>query len=353
MQEGWECKKCHNVYSPNTPFCLYCWFQSNQTKESTTQLVIQPEKNKIEEQPTIIQQNNDLRANKNLTLDKIEITIPVLDKQPIYPLSNKFPDTKIFLAGIGHSKERAIKRQFKIPYILDSIVDFPIQPSKLVRQYFDYIKNNNIDYLLDSGAFSYMNNPKKSFNLAEHLKQYCYYINEFDITNFIELDLDIFMSIEEVENIRKKIYLETHKQPIIVFHEERGHDYWINMCKENDYVAIGGLVTSTETNSPQRYKRLSAFCDEAHSYNTKVHGLGFTPLALLNNHSMFFDTVDSTTWNFTKHGNSAAINEKGELVKIPPIDVFAASDGQEEDLKVWAEFAINYRGTIRTSSNSF
>lgn len=56
-----------------------------------------------------------------------------------------------------------------------------------------------------------MNRPKKSFNLKDHLKQYCYYINEFDLTNFIELDLDVFMSIEEVENIRKKIYLETHK----------------------------------------------------------------------------------------------------------------------------------------------
>jgi len=41
----------------------------------------------------------------------------------------------------------------------------PITPSKLVRNYFDYIKNNNIEYLLDSGAFTYMNNPKKDFNL--------------------------------------------------------------------------------------------------------------------------------------------------------------------------------------------
>ena len=369
MQEGWECKKCHNVYSPNTPFCLYCWFQQNMSKETNVEIAntevvvepVQPLKNNIqvEQKPILETTNNEssidrlnlsveeMRNNKDLTLDTVDITIPTLNKEPIYPLSDKFPDTKIFLAGMGHSKERSINRTFIIPYILDSIIDFPTQPSKLVRQYFDYIKKNNIEHLMDSGAFSYMNRPKKSFNLKDHLKQYCYYINEFDLINFIELDLDVFMSISEVENIRKKIYLETHKQPIIVYHGERGHDYWINMCKENDYVAIGGLVTSNEQNTPERFEKLSLLCDEAHSYNTRVHGLGFTPLALLNSHTMFFDTVDSTSWNTTKHGQSTIINAKGQLEKIPQKDLFSASDGQEEDLYAWATFAANYKGGMR------
>ena len=360
MQEGWECHKCHNVYAPNVPFCLYCWFQ-NQTN-SQTEIETKPTKSqniisipasqttsigKQEQQITIESNTNDILSNKNLALERVDIKIPTLDKQPIYPIPERYPDTKIFLGGIGHAKERAINRTFKIPYILDSIVDFPAQPSKLVYQYFDYIKKNNIEHMLDSGAFTYMKNTKKSFNLAAHLKQYCFYINEFDLTNFIELDLDVFMPLEEVENVRKKIYLETHKQPIIVFHTERGKDYWTNMCKENSFIAIGGLVTGDNWNSIDGQKILSDMCDEAHTYNTKVHGLGFTPLTLLNSHTMFFDTVDSTTWNQTKQGKSAALDNQGNLIKVPLIQAFSTIDSQEEDLRVWAEFAENYKGGIR------
>lgn len=24
IQQGWECPKCHRIYSPTQPFCLYC-----------------------------------------------------------------------------------------------------------------------------------------------------------------------------------------------------------------------------------------------------------------------------------------------------------------------------------------
>jgi len=249
---------------------------------------------------------------------------------------------------MASSKERTINRTFKIPYILDSIIDLPIQPSLLVKKYFDYIKKNDIKYMLDSGAFSYMNNPKKSLKLTELLDKYCYYINEFDIKDFFELDLDVFMPLDEVENIRKKIYLETHKLPIIVYHENRGHDYWIKMCKENEFIAIGGIVTSKKGNDPTYQKMLLELCDEAHSYGTKVHGLGFTPLNLLNSHTMFFDTVDSTSWNASKFGNHYTLNEKNELVKNNTLrDTFSTIEAQDEDLKVWSIFASKYQGATR------
>ena len=63
---------------------------------------------------------------------------------------------------------------------------------------------------------------------------------------------------------------------------------------------------------------------------------------------MFFDTVDSTSWNFNKRGFSAAINEKGELIKtdISP-KFFSAIEGQEEDLRIWSIFCTNYKGGPR------
>ena len=349
MQEGWECKNCHNVYAPNIPFCLYCWFQKE--KSLPVQPINEPQVTVIKEPEPIPQEQpvpqSEIHANKNLIVPRVDITIPTLNKEATYPQSPNFPDTKIFLSGIGHAKDRAIHREFKIPYVLDSIMDFPVQPSKLVRQYFDYIKNNEIEYLFDSGAYTYMVNPKKSIDLNEYVSRYCYYINEFDIKNFFELDLDIFLSLDEIENIRRKIYLETHKKPIIVFHDERGHDYWINMCKENEFVAIGGIA-SAKAYTQADYDRFEVLCDEAHTYGTLVHGLGFTPLTILNSHTMFFDTVDSTSWNFSKRGYAAKINEKGEMTKVELPFSYTTMESQENDLKVWAKFITDYRGGPRT-----
>lgn len=362
MQESWECHKCHNVYAPNVPFCLYCWFQNQttnnsllKTQDSTEDIVLNDINktsidNKVEEEEQDLKDtqasNMTILQNKNLIIESCNIQIPVLNKSPTQPLPNKWPDTKIFLTGIGHAKDRALNRQFKIPYVLDSIMDFPAIPSALVKKYFNYMKNNCKDYLLDSGAFSYMNNPKKSLNLEELIKKYCFYINEFDITHFFELDLDLFLSLEDVENIRRRIYLETHKKPIIVFHTERGREYWTRMCKENDFIAIGGIA-SGKAYTPADYQQFLELCDEAHLYGTMVHGLGFTPLSLLNSHTMFFDTVDSTSWNFAKRGSTAQINEKGEIIKVPLTPFFTTVDAQENDLQAWVQFINQYYGAVR------
>jgi len=42
--------------------------------------------------------------NKNLILKNVDIEIPHLNKLPNAPSSNKYPDTKIFLGGIGHAR---------------------------------------------------------------------------------------------------------------------------------------------------------------------------------------------------------------------------------------------------------
>ena len=356
MQEGWECNKCHNVYAPNIPFCLYCWFQTKDNSIPVPEPIIEKPIEIIEtvqevnEPPIILpttSESSDLRVNKELIIPHVDIELPVLNKTPTVPLSDHFPDTKIFISGIGHAKDRAIHREFKIPYILDSILDFPLQPSKLVRQYFDFINSSDSEYLLDSGAFTYLMNPKKTINLEDYIKRYCYYINEFDIKHFFELDIDVFLTLDEIENIRRKIYLETHKSPIIVYHDERGHDYWLKMCKENDFIAIGGIA-SKKAYTPSDYQRYSDLCDEAHAYGTKVHGLGFTPLSLINTRTMFFDTVDSTSWNYSKRGYAAKINEKGEMTKVELPFTYMTIDAQENDLRTWAKFSEDYRGGLRS-----
>lgn len=366
MQSGWECIKCHNIYSPNTPFCIYCWFQMqnndqknlnpNDQQKDINENLINEQKNKnknlnlIKEEILVEESSEHTQLTidrENMSIPPIDIKIPALDKLPTQPLANNLPDTKIFLAGIGSSKERAIARTFKIPYVLDSIMDFPKYPSILVRNYFDYIKSNTEDYLLDSGAYTYLHHQTKSINLSDHIKQYCYYINEFNIDKFFELDLDLRMSIEEIENIRKKIYLETHKKPIIVFHLDRGKEYWTNMCKENDYIAIGKSTKLDTKGMDWNFKSFIDMCDEAHSYGTLVHGLGFTPLEILNARAMCFDTVDSTSWNGGKYGTRTILTETGNLMKLKGPHPSSAMEGRENNLIAWAKFAMDYKGGPR------
>lgn len=362
MQEGWECKKCHNVYSPNTPFCLYCWFNKNdmQSPIITSSLSIQTteqepaskqliqESTNINPKEEIIQkQKEEMKETEEqkIIIEQTNISIPNLNKKPDYPLPKKWPDTKIFLSSIAHSKERAVKRSFRIPYILDSVMDFPVKPSQLVYQYFDYVKTNNSEFLLDSGAFTLMRNKNKQYNIEDLISKYCFYINEFDIQDFFELDLDELMPIEDVEELRRKIYLETHKLPILVWHKERGREYWTRMCKENNFIAIGGMAHKNSQKVAVDIDFYKEMVDEAHSYNTKVHGLGFTPIEMLNAHTVFFDTVDSTTWNGARHGISFIIEDK-KLKKIQLRDIFA-SDSAEKDLEAWAKFSEDYYGAIR------
>ena len=64
------------------------------------------------------------------------------------------------------------------------------------------------------------------------------------------------------------------------------------MCKEYDYVAIGGLVTKEIAST--EYKYFTWFINIAHKYGAKIHGLGFTNLKGLEKYH--FDSVDSTSW---------------------------------------------------------
>lgn len=154
-------------------------------------------------------------------------------------------------------------------------------------------------FLLDSGAFSFMNSAKKGVEITEkdfdeYLDKYINFINKYDIKYFFELDIDVIVGYDKVLELRKKLEEETGKKCIPVFHKNRGIKEWIKMCKEYDYVAIGtsGKNDSkwTRTHPEVLYKMLKI----AKENNCKVHGLGYTSMTGLT--KLHFYSVDSTTW---------------------------------------------------------
>lgn len=184
------------------------------------------------------------------------------------------------------------------PHVLDSYYYLRNCNDKTLKKLFSYIKSDKCrTFILDSGAFTYMESAKVSDKLInddfeQYVRDYCDFINKWDIEHFVEMDIDLVVGIEKVEEYRRTIERSTGKPVIPVFHRERGEEYFHRMCENYDYVAVGGLVGTTYAR--KHYHYLQWFIDVAHKNNAKIHGLGFTSVEGLKKFN--FDTVDSTSW---------------------------------------------------------
>lgn len=173
-----------------------------------------------------------------------------------------------------------------------------------ILESFYYIKEWQIplikkfnSFMLDSGAFTFMQNKKSGTDYDKYTYKYCEFINKNKIKLFFEMDIDSVVGIKKVEQLRKIIEKETGKQCIPVWHRSRGKQYFEKMCKEYSYIGIGGFV-SKEIRGNQ-YGIINYLCDFAHKHNCKIHGLGFTKQNLTE---YKFDSVDSTAWTYGNRG---------------------------------------------------
>lgn len=105
---------------------------------------------------------------------------------------------RIFLACTNSCEDRNIVDRSK--YILETF--YAGEKDCLIA-----LQNcNRENFLLDSGAFSYMSGAKCSQEqLLDYLDRYIAFINEYDIKYFFELDVDTIFGIEFVEMMRKKL----------------------------------------------------------------------------------------------------------------------------------------------------
>lgn len=163
-----------------------------------------------------------------------------------------------------------------------------------------FIENDWWEFLLDSGAFTFMSDASNADGIDwdDYLKRYADFINEMDIKHFFELDIDSIVGIKEVERLRKDLERMTGKKCIPVWHKSRGLNYWKKMIKEYDYIAIGGIVSKEI--AKKDYPVFNNLLKMAHDEGVKVHGLGFTNLKGLKTYS--FDSVDSTSWLYGNRG---------------------------------------------------
>jgi hypothetical protein len=192
---------------------------------------------------------------------------------------------KVFLAGV-YSRPYLIEKHNPL-FVLESY-----HYAKDNLKFVDEIIKHKIDFLLDSGAFSYFGGGEVDWD--NYVTDYIAFIKKYNIQNFIELDLYSLIGIDKTEKLRKRIETETGKKTIPVFHKRLGVDYYKNLCKEYDYIAISasGMYESKWTR--QEPDRLEKMVRYAKSKRVKVHGLGYTKIDMLK--KIPFYSVDSTSW---------------------------------------------------------
>ena len=146
--------------------------------------------------------------------------------------------------------------------------------------------------MLDSGAFTFMQNANAGVNWDEYIEKYAAFVVKNRVQKYFELDIDSVVGYERVLEYRKRLEALTGRKTIPVWHKSRGIEEFRKMCDEYEYVAVGGIV-SGEIKKDQ-YSIFPALIKEAHRRGAKIHGLGFTNLEWLPR--CHWDSVDSTAW---------------------------------------------------------
>lgn len=196
---------------------------------------------------------------------------------------------RIYLSAVfenlANNKEANMEKLLKDVHVL---LSFAYAKEKYIPYY-----NMCKTFLMDSGAFTMMNNKKKiAFNPLEYTKKYAEHIKKHNIDLFIEMDIEGVYGFQVYKDCLHCLQDITGKDPIYVFHKWRGIDYYKELVKKYDYVALGDV--SVGAGSRELYKYFPWFLNEAHRNNCKVHGLAFTSLKDLQ--FMPFDSVDSSSW---------------------------------------------------------
>ena len=220
-----------------------------------------------------------------------------------------------------------------------------INPKRVLFSYY-YITDDCMkyttqakEYILDSGAFTYLSSGKK-VDFDSYTDQYIEFIQNFKIKQFIELDIDAIVGIKKVEELRSRIERRTGRQSIPVFHRSRGKDYFLSMCKEYPYIALGGIAIKDIKRSD--YKYFEWFIETAHENNTRIHGLGLTDFKALKQFN--FDSVDSTSWMGSRYAKFYKYsNGECRMLKSPPNSRMTLNwrECDEINLREWVKFA-NY-----------
>ena len=243
---------------------------------------------------------------------------------------------KLCLAGLScvYQSSRPILNE--IPFMLESFYYFKDFQKP-------FIKSADL-FLLDSGAFTFMNGAKGKVDWNEYLSKYINFINENDVQHFFELDIDVIVGYEKVKQMRARLESETGKKSIPVWHKSRGIDEYKRLVNDYDYIAIGGFVVKHITRN--EYPLIKRLVKYAYDRGIKVHALGFTPQ---NVNEYAFYSCDSTSWGGARRFGKLTRFDGKTIKDITPKNMGCKKDKMQEIERLVLREWIKYQKYLNRS----
>ena len=191
-------------------------------------------------------------------------------------------------------------------------------------------------FLLDSGAFTFFT-AGKNVNFDKYVDEYGEFVKAFNVKLFFELDIDNIVGFDKVLQYRRRLEQITGRQPIPVWHIQRGIERYIQDAKDYPYIAIGGGVSGEWT--PRTEKQFPWLIREAHKHGTKIHCLGYTKLKQLEIYH--FDSVDSTAWTAGNRFGFVYTFNGRTMIKhsVPPGKKLKTQEVAQRNFDEWAKFS--------------
>lgn len=206
---------------------------------------------------------------------------------------------------------------------------------------FERIKAPFKGLIVDSGAFTFMSGTASGTHIDwdRYAEEYADFVSQYHAENYIELDLDAIIGLDEVERLRKKLTKIVGYPPIPVWHKSRGWDYWLKMCRDYPYIAIGGIVTKEIKRNEWPF--FQTMLRESKKTGAKVHALGCTP----SDPSFFkryqFYSSDSSSWTSTMRFSKYDYWNGSKIVRLNRdgrVDLAKARDFYDYTFTQWLKY---------------
>ena len=171
-----------------------------------------------------------------------------------------------------------------------------LREDKGKRNIFENLAKLGVGIFLDSGAHTLQKGVQRP-DYDQFLDEYIKFVKEYRtvIKAYVELDIENIVGFDLVKKWTTKLTREIGEPPIVVWHRERGVDYWEYMCKHYPYIGFSGFVTIPQGGAELPDKYLPIFLKIAQNNNCKVHGFGYTRFSNLFLMRGFY-SIDSTSW---------------------------------------------------------
>lgn len=262
-----------------------------------------------------------MKIAKKPTLSKPkENSVEVLTDKPKYTDLRQVMDysrpLSIFYSGVEYESYLDILYSLGIRNFLMSYEYLKGKGHAQLKKYSD------MHLFIDSGAFTYMSDPKyESYTIEQWEEQIEEYLrwaerHKDSIFAIADLDLQYIVGYEKVYEWRKKYFepfmLRTGIPVCFIYHED-GLDVWEYMCKRYPYVGFS-LATDVGANDVELREKFRI----AEKYNTLIQGMASTKTSMLTEFPFY--TVDSTTWNVGLKYGEISVWKGSKMSRIKKAD---------------------------------